>query len=1077
MHSKISWLRSCGWFLMIAGLLGSAPVQGDVAVPDQPVIQSILLEGTNVVVVAEVPEGVTRITLESRTRLEAGSWIPVATKQLDGQGGEVVFNLPLTASLEVLRVKADAQEALPAAFYQGTNSFNGPLSSYASSYYGPYRNMDFEAGSTLPPSNDSSKTARDVVESDIWKISGNTLYFFNQLRGLQVIDITDPSKPVLKGLLELPAAGEQMYVLNSDTVVLLARKGYQYGWGNPNSESQVLIVKITNGKPSIVSQLPVDGYIQESRLVGTALYIASQSYRPVIEKTESVWEWGSRVSSFDLSDPAVPVAKDSFWYAGYGNVIYATDRFLFVAAYDTSNWRRSLVYCLDISAPDGTMRRLATITPRGQVPDKFKMQVNGTVFTVISQLWDDSRRWLTTLETFSLSDPENPDRLGVLDFVKAQGEQLHATRFDGDRVYVVTFFRIDPLWVVDLSDPAKPAIKGELEVPGWSTYIEPLGNRLVTIGIDNSNSWRVAVSLFNVEDPAQPALISKIPLGENHSWSEATYDEKAFNVMPEDGLILVPYQGDFSNGYASRVQLIDLDLESTSEDALKARGAIEHRFQPRRATMFKDSILSISGKELLSVDASNRDRPVLQAELKLAWTANRIFVEDNYLVTIENGSAWSTEWPAAIRVSSTASPDRILEEYTFSNDMPVIGADVKAGYLYIAQANSNPYVYPVRADDKPSDTPEVKPTPFVVSIFSLSNLPELALAGRTEIGLTNPPGYSLEAVWPKDDVLVWSGGYSSIIYFDTIRLAPVDFAGSMRWYPWYYGANSGRFLAFDVSPASSPRFLSDLNLATNGWWNFSAAIAEDGKIYTSHQASEFLPGIKPPYPVSPTIIYDEKTGGYITNRPPDGVWIQRYFLDVIDYGDPTTPTPRKPANIPGELRGVDREGALLYTVGAHWSADGSTDWAEWLDASAYDGVSASLVDSLALPKDWPHPVLVVGSSIYIGRPSISSTSRLGSLETWILSSAGRFEKKGAKSQASPVNNLKSYGTLLATQHEDGSYELLNATNPADLKTIGMERPDGSIWPDLNRADGSLTEGLWFPLDDYGVWHLPIETSN
>ena len=188
--------------------------------------------------------------------------------------------------------------------------------------------------------------------------------------------------------------------------------------------------------------------------------------------------------------------------------------------------------------------------------------------------------------------PTDPKKLGELEL--GHGERLFATRFDNDRVYVVTFLRKDPLWVVDLADPANPKISGELEVPGWSTYIQPLGDRLVTVGIDTSNSWRVAVSLFDVKDPTNPSLLSKVPLGDNYSWSEVNSDEKALTVLPEAGLILVPYQGNTTNGYASRVQLIDLGATS-----LTARGVIEHRLQPRRATLFGNRVLSISGLELM----------------------------------------------------------------------------------------------------------------------------------------------------------------------------------------------------------------------------------------------------------------------------------------------------------------------------------------------------------------------------------------------------------------------------------------------------------------------------------------------
>jgi len=330
--------------------------------------------------------------------------------------------------------------------------------------------------------------------------------------------------------------------------------------------------------------------------VGTALYVAANAYRPVTDKTD-YWEWGTQISSFDLAQPESPAAKGTLWYAGYGNVIMATDRFLFVVLTDGNDWNHSLVQCVDIASPDGAMQALAKISPAGRVDDKFKMNLNGEVFTVISGYWDQAwQQRINTIETFSLADPKAPVKLSNPGLELGNGEQLHATRFDGDRLYVVTFFRTDPLWVVDLSHPAKPEIIGKLLVPGWSTYIEPLGNRLVTIGIDNSNSWRVAVSLFNVENPAKPSLISKVPLGENSSWSEATYDEKAFSVLPDAGLILVPYQGYLTNGYATLVQLIDLKLDDLTTNALVQRGAIEHQFQPRRATVYRDYILSISGK-------------------------------------------------------------------------------------------------------------------------------------------------------------------------------------------------------------------------------------------------------------------------------------------------------------------------------------------------------------------------------------------------------------------------------------------------------------------------------------------------
>src|SRR5207249_9340930 len=131
MKTNVLSFRSCRWLLAFELLLrlnhslSASP-------EDQPVITSIRLEGTNIVVTAQVPDGIKRVTLECRSRLGAGSWQPRALTRLDDTGGQITFRIPKAAGLEVLRVRADDQEALPASFYSGTNSFAGqPVSSGA----------------------------------------------------------------------------------------------------------------------------------------------------------------------------------------------------------------------------------------------------------------------------------------------------------------------------------------------------------------------------------------------------------------------------------------------------------------------------------------------------------------------------------------------------------------------------------------------------------------------------------------------------------------------------------------------------------------------------------------------------------------------------------------------------------------------------------------------------------------------------------------------------------------------------------------------------------------------------------
>jgi hypothetical protein len=297
--------------------------------------------------------------------------------------------------------------------------------------------------------------------------------------------------------------------------------------------------------------------------------------------------------------------------------------------------------------------------------------------------------------------------------------------------------------------------------------------------------------------------------------------------------------------------------------------------------------------------------------------------------------------------------------------------------------------------------------------------------------------------------------------------------GGPIYWPWW-GSNSGALIAFDVSDPTAPRFASEVNLEKGDqWWNSSPAIAVDGLVYLSHQSSDFMEGVLPPgeKPPQPVVTYDKASGQYITNQPPIGTWVQRYDLDVVDYADPSAPTVRPPVNIPGALKGVSHHGALIYTIGNHWDSETwSTDWTEWLDASAYDGVMAHLVDSMHLPADWPHPVAIEQDSIFLGVPNASTGT--GVLQTWTLSDAGRFTALGKQALASPAQTLKAIGSLLAVQVQQG-VTLMDVTDASNPKAIGKGDAPGCLGFNLDQADGTVDRGLWIPLNDFGVASIPV----
>ena len=130
----------------------------------------------------------------------------------------------------------------------------------------------------------------------------------------------------------------------------------------------------------------------------------------------------------------------------------------------------------------------------------------------------------------------------------APGEDIYSTRFMGDHGFLVTFRQIDPLFVLDLSDPTAPFLAGELKIPGFSEYLHPIGeNHLLGIGQSTTDAeWGgtirdgIQLSLFDVTDWANPSVVEQITVGADGSTSDVATTHKAFTYRPSDGLLALP---------------------------------------------------------------------------------------------------------------------------------------------------------------------------------------------------------------------------------------------------------------------------------------------------------------------------------------------------------------------------------------------------------------------------------------------------------------------------------------------------------------------------------------------------------
>jgi hypothetical protein len=473
-------------------------------------------------------------------------------------------------------------------------------------------------------------------------------------------------------------------------------------------------------------------------------------------------------------------------------------------------------------------------------------------------------------------------------------------------------------------------------------------------------------------------------------------------------------------------------------------------------------VVSLSGIELLSVNATDRDHPQLTGRLDLAWPINRVLLAGNYLIELATGNGWDSQDQAIVRVAPALSPDTVLTTLTLTN-RPVVGATLHSNRLYLAQA------YGVGGFDiLNGDTNSRATDTLWVTAVDLSGLPALSVLGQTAVA-TSPLGWNaeLEPLWPKPDVLVWVGGGNNYWWWgpwDVIALGGPSFAGGWYW-PSRQPGGGGRLFAFNVSSNAAPTWLSEVDLTTNSWYSFSKPSGAGELLYLSHQSFvEFtitnLDGIVTDVPLGRDVPW------------PTG--FQRSFLDVVDYADPRQPTVRPPVSIPGSLQGISHSGELLYTVGFDRSSTNLYEGSEALAASAYDGVSAHLVASLSLSNVWPHPVLVSGTNVFLGRAEFSYGTNVPSkLETWTLSSAGKFAQLGSVKLPAYTSDLVAFPGLLAAQLDWARVFVFDRSDPAALRPVGEGPLAGCLGFDLRRADAAPARALWLPLDAYGVTTITL----
>lgn len=340
--------------------------------------------------------------------------------------------------------------------------------------------------------------------------------------------------------------------------------------------------------------------------------------------------------------------------------IFASASNLYVATRHWWWWPRlgqedaTYLHKFDITQP-GSAVYVASGTVAGHIVDQFSMDEAASghfriVTTIQSRIKDTanpSNTWGTIRTVSRLS--VMGENAGFLDVVGqspdlAEGERVQSSRMIGDKGFVVTFRQVDPLFTFDLSDPTNPRKIGELKIPGFSTYIHPMGpNHLLTIGTyvpepvnGQPVNWRaraLQLAIFDVSNLANPIQTHTQLVGTAYGWSEAAHEHKAFNYFAAKKLLAIPFadwdSGASGNNYWSAFRS---DLKVYSVDAqsgFTAKGSVSmsdmyqaHQYsnwtyywtpRVRRSVMADDFVYAISDSGIRVANIADLSAPLATA--------------------------------------------------------------------------------------------------------------------------------------------------------------------------------------------------------------------------------------------------------------------------------------------------------------------------------------------------------------------------------------------------------------------------------------------------------------------------------
>jgi len=528
---------------------------------------------------------------------------------------------------------------------------------------------------TAPVHSTTNVQVAGVDEGDIVKTDGEYLYVVSK-GSVYLLRAYPPEQAEVLSKINLEESyGTEVYV-NGDKLVVLGNRQHFPLVKIPedtNAPSGVIVpvvpywyeeafVKVYNisdrTNPVLTRTLSLNGTLSGSRLIGSYVYavVNQPAIRPSVNETDleitlpriltkgdvkevqpteiryvdvpDVFYYFTTVVAVNVMNDTQEPTSETFltgstacMYVSQSNIYLAVPKVnVRVLPLEAAEKREeTLIYRVKLDGEKMVCAAEGAVS--GRVLNQFSMDEHGGFFRIATTEWtsEGSQNNLFVLD-MSLNV------VGKLEAL-APGERIYSARFLGNRCYLVTFRRVDPFFVIDLSNPAEPKVLGKLKIPGFSGYLHPYdGNHVIGIGKQDNN---LKLSLFDVKNVTAPKETAKFVVQGDWSDSPVLRDHKAFLFDKSKQLLALPVSishvelktdGYYLKSFWQGAYVFEVSLEQ----GFKLKGNVTHQngitnpfegsLEVKRILYIEDVLYTVSEAKVKMNDLENL-QPLNEIEL------------------------------------------------------------------------------------------------------------------------------------------------------------------------------------------------------------------------------------------------------------------------------------------------------------------------------------------------------------------------------------------------------------------------------------------------------------------------------